>query len=212
MHLLASSALPFLFPAVEVPLGGRSEFFGDGSMRQTAPISPVIHLGAERIAVIGTGRIQEPPDATSPNTFTGYPSMAQIAGHALSSIFLDTLATDTERMRRINQTLALIPPEARAHHTLRPIELLCISPSQRIDVIAARYVNMLPRMVRMLFRGHRGNGAHNVKGAALASYLLFEAPFTRELIELGHADALRQRDEIVRFFGWDAGTQQQPAG
>lgn len=200
-HLLASSAIPFVFPATALSMQGHTEYFGDGSMRQSAPIAAAIHLGAKRILVIGAGRMHEPRDADAPNTYSGYPTMAQIAGHALSSIFLDALAVDIERLRRINHTLGLIPEEARASSSLRPLDLLVISPSQRLDVIAARHVDALPGAVRHLLGGSRG--AADVKGGALASYLLFESAYTRELMALGRADAMRQQSEVRRFFGWD---------
>ncbi|MDM0011521.1 patatin-like phospholipase family protein [Variovorax sp. J22P168] len=203
-HLMASSAIPFIFPAAALPIQGRAEYFGDGSMRQTAPMAAAIHLGAERILAIGAGRMHEPRSEVPPNALTGYPSVAQIAGHALSSIFLDALAVDVERLRRINHTLSLIPPEARHASTLRPLDLLVISPSQRIDAIAARHVDALPGAVRRLFGGLAADPSATVKGAAFASYLLFESRFTRELMALGRADTLRQRAEVERFFGWDA--------
>ncbi|MDM0056259.1 patatin-like phospholipase family protein [Variovorax fucosicus] len=201
-HLMASSAIPFVFPATALPIHGHTEYFGDGSMRQSAPISPAIHLGAERILVIGAGRLHEPPADPGPNTMTGYPTLAQIAGHAMSSIFLDALAADIERLRRINQTLTLIPPELRAQSRLRPVELLVIAPSERIDVIAARHVGVLPGAVRRLFGVRASVSGTDIKGSALASYLLFDTAFTRELMALGRADALRQRAEVMRFFGW----------
>jgi len=203
-HLLASSAIPFVFPATALQMPeGHTEYFGDGSMRQSAPIAAAIHLGAQRILVIGAGRMHEPREAPAPNTHSGYPTMAQIAGHALSSIFLDALAVDIERLRRINHTLGLVPPEARTASTLRPIDLLVISPSERLDVIAARHVDALPGAVRYLLGGSKV--AADVKGGALASYLLFESGYTRELMALGHADAMRQREEVLRFFGWGPG-------
>ncbi|MES2187326.1 MAG: patatin-like phospholipase family protein [Pseudomonadota bacterium] len=213
-HLLASSAIPFVFPAVPLPLDGHIEYFGDGSMRQSAPIAPAIHLGAERILVIGAGRMHEPRDEVERNTTTSYPSLAQIAGHALSNIFLDALNVDVERVRRINHTLGLIPQEARHASMLRPVELLVIAPSERLDVIAARHVHALPAAVRALLGGLGvSSKTSDVKGAALASYLLFESDYTRELMALGQADALKQTDEIRRFFGWDpaGGAVPQPA-
>lgn len=203
-HLLASSAIPFVFPAQELPINGGSEYFGDGSMRQTAPVSPTIHLGAERILIVGAGRMAEPRDTLTRSAPGGYPSLAQIAGHAMSSIFLDALAVDIERIRRINQTLSLIPREARQASALRPVELLVISPSERLDQIAAQHADSLPNPVRSLLGGLGvSSSREDVKGGALASYLLFEADYTRKLMALGHADALRQEDEICRFFGWD---------
>lgn len=199
-HLLASSAIPFVFPAAPLTIAGRTEWFGDGSMRQVAPISPAIHLGAERVLVIEARRMKEPPGDLVAQY--GYPSLAQIAGHALSSMFLDALPADIERLRRINRTLALLPAGMRWRSGLKPIETLVIAPSQSLDVIAARHVQNLPRPVRMLLRsiGVRGSNGHEASGAALASYLLFEAPYTRELIELGESDTLARRDEVARFF------------
>jgi len=201
-HLLASSAIPFVFPATALPYRGHTEYFGDGSMRQSAPIAPAIHLGAERVLVVGAGRLHEPPADPGPNTMTGYPTLAQIAGHAMSSIFLDALAADIERLRRINRTLTFIPPALRAQSHLRPVDLLVIAPSQRIDVIAARHVGALPGAVRRLFGVRAGGAGNDIKGAAFASYLLFDSAFTGELMALGRADTLRQQDEVRRFFGW----------
>ena len=201
-HLMASSAIPFVFPAVQLNLHGRGEWFGDGSMRQSAPISPAVHLGAERILVIGAGRLHEP--AGQRVVSDDYPSLAQIAGHALSNIFLDALAVDVERAQRINRTLALLDATTRAHTALRPLDVLVIAPSQRLDSIAARHLHDLPVAVRSLLRGvgvsEQASDARG--GAALASYLLFEQGYTRELIRLGVADTMARRDEVIAFFGW----------
>lgn len=202
-HLLASSAIPFVFPAMPLQINGHTEYFGDGSMRQTAPVAPAIHLGADRILVVGAGRMHEPKDETPQHTNGSYPSLAQIAGHAMSSIFLDALAVDIERMRRINQTISLVPAAARQSSALRPIELLVIAPSERLDEIAARHIDALPAAVRTMLgsMGVSSNTA-DVKGGALASYLLFESAYTNELIKLGYADTFKQKSGLCRFFGW----------
>lgn len=194
-HLLASSAIPFVFPAVPLYLAGHREFCGDGSMRQSAPIAPAIHLGATRVLVVGAGRLSEPA-ALDPGQ-ASYPSLAQVAGHAMSSIFLDSLAADVERLQRINHTLARIPEEARTAMPLRQVELLTIAPSEQLDDIAARLSASLPAPVRTLLGAL---GALETRGAALASYLLFEASYTRELIRLGEHDTLARRADVLDFF------------
>ncbi len=205
-HLLASSAIPFVFPATRLDgdgaAAGSGGWYGDGSMRQTAPLSPAVHLGAQRLFIVGVGRLQE-PSARAPAP-PDYPNLAQIAGHAMSSIFLDALAVDIERMKRINRTLALLPESALADSELRPLEALVISPSQRLDDVAARHLGALPAPVRALLRGVGvGGQGEQARGSALASYLLFEAPYTQELMALGEADTQARRDEVLRFFAWD---------
>jgi NTE family protein len=201
-HLLASSAIPFVFPATRIDSASDGGWFGDGSMRQTAPLSPAIHLGAQRLFIVGVGRQQDTRDHRPADG--GYPNLAQIAGHAMSSIFLDALAVDIERLRRINRTLALLPETALADTNLRPLETLVISPSRRLDEIAARHLGDLPAPVRGLLRGVGVSGrGQQARGATLASYLLFEAPYTQELMTLGEADTDARRDEVLRFFAWD---------
>ncbi len=192
-YLLASAALPFIFPAVKV----HREFFGDGSMRQIAPVSPALHLGADRVLVVGTAR--HPPETVRARSSI-YPSLAQIAGHALNSIFLDSLMVDIERLERINRTLGLIPPEVHAlgKVALRPIKVLTVLPSQPLERIAARYLHDLPRTIRFLLRP---TGALNRSGSNLASYLLFEESFCRALIDLGYQDTAARESEVRDFFG-----------
>lgn len=198
-HLLASSAIPLIFPATPIYCEGRREYCGDGSMRQLAPISPAIHLGASKVFVIGAGRLMEPPPIQT--EMASYPTVAEIAGHAMSSIFLDSLAVDIERLNRINLTLSSLTDEQIAASSLRPIEMLIIAPSQRLDEIASRHVGNLPGPVRALLGGI---GATELRGSALASYLLFEAGYTNELIRLGQRDTLLRRADILDFFGVDA--------
>jgi len=191
-YLLASASLPFVFPAVKV----HREYFGDGSMRQIAPVSPALHLGADRVLVVGTGRqAQETNRARS----TIYPSLAQIAGHALNSIFLDSLAVDIERLERINRTVKLIPAErlAESNVNLRPVKVLFITPSQPIERIAARFLHELPSTVRFILKP---TGALNRSGSNLASYLLFEESFCRALIDLGYQDTISREAEVREFF------------
>ena len=204
-HLLASSAIPFIFPAKRIhhkgAAGAQAAWYGDGAMRQTAPLSPAIHLGADKLLIIGAGRMNEPKNTPAPAT--QYPTLAQIAGHAMASIFLDALAVDIERMNRVNRTLALLPEALRHNTPLRPVQSLVIAPSQRIDEIAARHVHHLPGPIRALLAGAGvGKTGRQTQGSALASYLLFEAPFTQELMALGQADTLARQDEVKAFFGW----------
>jgi NTE family protein len=190
-HLLASAALPFIFPATLI----HREYFGDGSMRQIAPISPALHLGATSILVIGVtgnGNIEQPE-----RTDIGeYPSLARIAGHAMNSIFLDSMEVDLERVKKINDLVAMMPDEMRERADLRHVDVLVVSPSQQIDKIAERHVSELPWTIRLLLRLI---GAKPHSGETLVSYLLTEKKFCKALIDLGYQDALKRRDEIMNF-------------
>ncbi|MCC7080661.1 MAG: patatin-like phospholipase family protein [Burkholderiales bacterium] len=198
-HLLASSALPFIFPAVRI----NREYFGDGSMRQIAPLSPALHLGADRVLVVSVGRQHSPErtPARAREKSPGYPTLAQIAGHALDSIFLDSLEVDLERLQRINRTLSMIPAEVlkRNGSRLRHVDFMVISPSEELDKIALRHADSLPRTIRALFRSV---GAMQRGGATLLSYLLFERAFCRELIALGYKDAMARQDNLRGFLGY----------
>ena len=198
-HLLASSALPFIFPAVRI----NREFFGDGSMRQIAPVSPALHLGADRVLVVAVGgQLQTGPPAPLQRETSGtYPTLAQIAGHALNSIFFDAMEADLERLQRINRTLSLVPPDVlqRSRYGLRHIDAMVITPSETLESIALRHVQDLPRSIRVLFRSV---GATQRGGSTLLSYLLFGTGFCRELMRLGYTDAMAKRDNLLGFLGF----------
>lgn len=190
-HLLASSAIPFIFSATRI----RGEYFGDGSLRQIAPLSPALHLGADRVLVVGVRRRIPASAPAGPDT---YPSLAHIAGHVLDSVFLDNLDTDLERLRRINRTISLIPGKRllRGGIELRPVEVLTVTPSRDLDLIAGRHAHRLPRAVRYLLRGVGVSGG---RGTALLSYLLFDKAYCRELMTLGYRDAMRKREQILHL-------------
>ncbi len=199
-HLMASSAIPFVFPARPILVEGRTEWCGDGSMRQLAPISPAIHLGARKVVVIGTGY----KDDTHPENREvdpPYPSLAQIGGHVLSNLFLDGLSMDIERTSRINDLLAQIPQSSLKSESLRPISTLVLTPSRSLDEMALDSLHQLPRAARTLFRVlgvSSKSGA--AAGGALMSYLLFEASYTQALVQLGRADCMSRVDEVHAFF------------
>lgn len=190
-HLLASAAIPFFFPAVRI----HREYFGDGSMRQIAPISSALHLGATRVLVIGitaNGTKEQP----ARNDLDDYPPLAQIAGHALNSIFLDSMEVDLERVYRINELVRVLPEDVQMRAGLKHVDMLVITPSQSVEKIAERHVAELPWTIRLLLRMV---GATRHSGANLVSYLLSEKGFCRALIDMGYQDAMQRRDEIIKF-------------
>ncbi|WP_290522344.1 patatin-like phospholipase family protein [Alcanivorax sp.] len=191
-HLLASAAIPILFPAGKVDGG----YYGDGALRQLAPLSPAVHLGASRLLVIG---VSGNASAARQRVLSGYPSMAQVLGHVLNSVFVDTLEGDVERLERINHTLSALGERQRRKHgvTLREVDVLKIYPSRPIDEIASEHLKELPGTLRFFLRG---SGATRSPGASAMSYLLFEPGFTRALIEMGYRDAMARREEIEAFF------------
>ena len=197
-HLLASSALPFIFPPTHI----NREYFGDGSMRQIAPLSPALHLGADRLLIIGVGR-QLQPNAEQLRS-SAFPTLAQIAGHALNSIFLDSLEVDIERAQRINRTLELIPEAVRkqTNYPLHPVEFRVITPSVELEKIAGQFAHELPRTIRTLLSTVGGT---RPSGSNLLSYLLFEKSFCRELIKLGYADTMARKEDLLAFLGWSGG-------
>jgi NTE family protein len=194
-HLMASSAIPFLFPATALWVDGRREYFGDGAMRQVSPLSPAVHLGAHKVLVVGVGQPQR--SGLVGGGTAGEPSMGSIAGHAMASVFHDTLQADVEQTQRIARTLRQLPREVAAVLPYRAIEVLALQPSQSLDAIAHKHVRSLPRPVRHALGGL---GALRTGGGALASYLLFEPDFVQALVTLGEQDAYARKDELLAFF------------
>jgi NTE family protein len=192
-HLMASVAVPVVFPPVKM----HGEYFGDGAMRQATPLSPAVHLGANRILVIGARN--EQPDIVLPNEKDPvYPSLGVVAGYMLDALFLDGLSADLERLLRINLMLEETPNQQIDTDIgpMRRIDTMVMLPSEDIREIAARHVHELPRAVRVLLNGM---GALNKGGMQLASYLLFESGYTGELIDLGYSDAMLRRDDLKAF-------------
>lgn len=199
-HLMASSAIPFLFPAVPLWVDNHKEHFGDGSMRQLSPLSPAIHFGARRILVIG---VAQPQRSGLGTRSAGEPTAGTIAGHAMASVFHDTLQADVEQAHRVSQTLAELPPALAAALPYRPVEVLAIQPSFSLDELALKHIGSLPAGTRNTLKGlgalDTGRAAAG-SAAALASYLLFEPEFIQALVELGEHDAWRRKDELNAFF------------
>ncbi|MBB6523112.1 patatin-like phospholipase family protein [Pseudoteredinibacter isoporae] len=195
-HLMASSAIPTIFPTVK--LG--EQYFGDGAMRQLAPISPALHLGADRVFIIGvSGNRNTKQWNRKPQPIRHSPSIAQIIGHMFNSAFIDSLEGDIEHLERVNELLLKMSEEERqAEKRLRPIESLVISPSKALDKIAGRKVRYLPPSLKMFFRSTGATASGG--GSAAASYLLFCPEYCQELMDLGHQDAMWERDKIEQFF------------
>ena len=197
-HIIASSAIPFIFPAV----GINAQYFGDGSVGCMSPISPAIHLGAEKIMIVGLDPEQAEP---------GYicydkppPGISAMAGHVLDSVFIDSLNSDLERLTRINETLDLVPAELmeQVNLPLKKIETLVISPSENLGEIAHRYRENLPSSTRFFLRRL---GVTSESGTELLSYLLFDGSYCRHLIDLGYRDT-RDRISTVQAFFTQEGT------
>lgn len=190
-HILASSAIPLIFSAVKI----NNEYYGDGSMLQIAPISSTLRMGADRVLIVGAR--SQTPDPSRVNS-EEYPSLAQIAGHVLNSIFIDSLEVDLERLGRVNKTISLIPAQhlTDGNTALRHVDVLVVTPSQDLDEIAGKHAKLLPRTIRLLLKRI---GATTPNGANLISYLLFEREYCQELISLGYYDALARKNEILAF-------------
>src|SRR5690606_20189782 len=179
-HLLASAAIPTLFPAVKI----NREYFGDGAIRQLAPLSPAIHMGAERILAIGVSgsRTRRPKKGEQ----VTLPSLSQIVGHVLNSAFVDTLESDMAVMRRYNRLIEMC--SGHPELDVRPIKLLEITPSLDLNRIAEDYYSSLSRSIRLFIR--------DTNSSSIASLLMFEKEYCEALMDLGIADALAKREQI----------------
>lgn len=188
-HVMASSAIPIFFEPVEVD----GAFYGDGCLRNTAPLSPAIHLGADRLIVVGVRRRPGPHDDAA---WPVRPTIARILGVLLNAVFFDAVDYDVERLHGVNRMLevtGMVPAGAPA----RPIELLSIQPSEDLGHIATDEVSHLPRVVRYLLRGM----GSPEEASEVISYLSFEASYTTRLLELGYKDAMEVRGQVEAFLG-----------
>lgn len=190
-HVMASIAVPLIFPPVRIG----NEYFGDGAMRQATPLSPAVHLGADRILVVG---IRDETGDPEPVAEQESPSIAQIAGYMLDTLFMDGLYTDLERITRVNQLVDVIAGNGAGEEAtpFRAIDTMLIVPSQDLREIAHRHRKELPLTIRALLRGVGGSRPGENR---LLSFVLFEKAYTRELIDLGYRDAMACRDELLDF-------------
>jgi NTE family protein len=188
-HVMASAALPFFFPAIEVDGG----WYGDGGVRLTAPLSPAIHLGATRILAVSTRYARSREEADRPQV-TGYPPPAQVAGVLFNAIFLDQLDSDALHLRQINQLIETMPEEQRLG--LRPIDLMVLRPSVDLGRLANEYEADLPKAFRFLTRGL---GTRETRSNDLLSLVMFQPDYVRRLLALGEADAEARRADMARF-------------
>ena len=188
-HFMASIAIPVIFPAVKID----NDYHGDGSMRESAPLSPALHLGANKLLIIS---VRNPQTEYDPATATPrYPNLGSVAGYMFDTLFMDRLDSDIERLNRINFALSQTKQSTFTHNDalLRPVEFLVISPSVDIREIVANHVKRFPRSMRVLLSGL---GAMTKEGRPLTSYLLFDSNFARDLIELGYKDGYAQREKL----------------
>ena len=192
-HVIASSAIPLFFPAVEIA----GEWYADGSIRLATPLSPAIRMGARKILAIAV-RHAVGGEARPPAARCAYPTTAETAGVLLNALFLDALESDVERATRINQTLCLLAPEVLAAHRtpLVPVDVLVLRPSIDPAALVLESLQHFPATVRHFFRGL---GASDTAGWDLLSYLAFEDEYTRRLVQLGRADTIARADEVLAF-------------
>ncbi len=190
-HLMASAAIPLVFPSINI----KRQHFGDGSVHQLSPLSPAVHLGAERIFIVG---VEQPTEPIHPNENNPHPpTTSSIAGHLLDSIFSDTLQSDIERAERINKTISLSPDGPQKNELgLKKIDTLLINPSHDFNSMAVEYFDELPLSIKILLRSV---GITNDSESSLVSYLLFDKKYCKQLIKLGYEDAM-EKETIIRDF------------
>lgn len=186
-HVMASAALPLLFPAVQIG----SSWYGDGGIRLSAPLSPALHLGADRIVAISTRFAGREREKNMPMIW-GYPPPAQVAGVLMNAIFLDLLDQDARRLELVNQLLRKLPPEE--WKGLRPLELLVLRPSQNLGRLAGELESHLPRTFRFFTRGL---GTRETRSPDILSMLMFQKDYVRRLIEIGETDAAAQEESLT---------------
>lgn len=190
-EVMASAALPLLFPAVKID----NEYFGDGALRQTSPLAPAIHLGADKLFVIGT-RDSLPERHKADDFKTEYPSVGDLGGYALDIVFHDSLESDIERLKRLNTLVQHLTPKERADAKLKMIDVFSINPSISLRSLARKHAPEMPRRLRWLIKRRTAESALG----RIESYLLFEPGYVGALIDLGYADAMARREEIQAFF------------
>ena len=190
-HILASAALPFVFPAVHID----GEWHGDGGIRLAAPLSPAVHLGARRIIAMSTGYQRTPDEASTP-VVSGYPPAAQILGQLVNAVFLDVIDEDAARMERMSDLLSKMAPHER--DGLKPIELLVLRPSVDLGKLSGEYERFLPRKLKLLVRAL---GAKETESPDFVSLLMFEPAYTKRIIEIGESDVDARLPEIRAFLG-----------
>ena len=196
-HLMASSAIPFLFPATPLQIDDRVEHFGDGSMRQVTPLSPAMHLGARKILVVGVGQPERSGlVAGQASALTSGPTLGSMAGHVMASVFHDTLQADVEQTQRVTQTINRLPREAAAAMPYKAIDVLAVAPTRSLDALAQQFTHELPSAIRDALGTL---GVLRGSGGTLASYLLFEPGFVQSLIAMGEQDALALKEELLEM-------------
>lgn len=197
-HTAPDSAFPFLFPSTRLAVDRHQEYFGDGSMRQISPLSPALHLGAQKVFAVGVGQPERAGFARhAADAPVREPALGNIAGHAMASVFHDTLRADVEQAHRVTQTLRQLPREAASVLPFRPVDVLAIQPTQSLDALAQEHVGELPAPTRNALGGL---GILKGGGGTLASYLLFEPGFVQALIAMGENDAYARKAEVLAFF------------